>query len=292
MSLKHIALAVFLTAIWGFNFVVIRLGLDSLPPFLLAALRFAVAAVPAFFIARPALSWSRLFVIGMALFFGQFAFLFPAMTVGMPPGLASVVLQSQAFFTVLFAATLLGERPRLMQLAGCAVAGTGLVTIAMTTGLGFTMGGLLLALAAAASWAMGNVLVRMAGKVDMFPLIIWLCLIPPLPFLAMSFVFEGWPAIHGALSGLSATGIGSILYLAILATIVGFGIWGYLLRIYPASTVAPFSLLVPLFGTLSAYLVLGETFSPMRLAGMVLVVFGLTFIVWPARRRIASPGRA
>lgn len=291
MSPKHIALAVFVTAIWGFNFVVIKLGLDSLSPFLLAALRFAVAAVPAFFIARPALSWSRLCLIGTALFFGQFAFLFPAMTVGMPPGLASVVLQSQAFFTVLFAATLLGERPRVMQLAGCAVAGAGLVTIAMTTGLGFTMSGLLLALAAAASWAMGNVLVRTAGKVDMFPLIIWLCLIPPLPFLAMSFVFEGWPLIQNTLSGLSAIGIGSILYLAILATIVGFGIWGYLLKIYPASTVAPFSLLVPLFGTLSAYLVLGETFSAMRLAGMVLVVFGLAFIVWPARRRQVLPAR-
>ena len=292
MSPKHIALAVFVTAIWGFNFVVIRLGLDSLPPFLLAALRFAVAGVPAFFIARPKLSWPRLFLIGMALFFGQFAFLFPAMTVGMPPGLASVVLQSQAFFTVLFAAGLLGERPRLMQLAGCAVAGAGLVTIATTTGLGFTVSGLLLALAAAASWAMGNVLVRTAGKVDMFPLIIWLCLIPPLPFLAMSFAFEGWPAIQGALSGLMVTGVASILYLAIPTTIVGFGIWGFLLKTYPASTVAPFSLLVPLFGTLSAYLVLGETFSPTRLVGMVLVVCGLAFIVWPARPRKVSPAHA
>lgn len=291
MSPNHIALAIFVTAIWGFNFVVIRLGLDSLPPFLLAALRFAVAGVPVFFIARPKLPWPKLLAIGLTLFFGQFAFLFPAMTVGMPPGLASVVLQSQAFFTVLFAAAMLGERPRTAQLAGCCVAGAGLLTIATTTGLGFTVSGLLLALAAAASWASGNVLVRTAGKVDMFPLMIWLCLIPPLPFLAMSFAFEGWPTIYAALTGLTPVGIVSILYLAIPTTIVGFGIWGFLLKTYPASTVAPFSLLVPLFGTLSAYFVFGETFSSVRLTGMVLVVFGLAFIVWPARRREVLPAR-
>jgi len=292
MSPNHIALAVFVTAIWGFNFVVIRLGLNDLPPFLLAALRFAIASVPALFVARPDLSWSKLLAIGVTLFFGQFAFLFPAMTFGMPPGLASVVLQSQAFLTVLFAAAMLGERPRRMQLAGCVVAACGLATIAMTTGIGFTAGGLLLTLAAAASWAMGNVLTRTAGKVDMFPLIIWLCLVPPLPFLAMSLAFEGWPAIHGALTAMTPTGIASILYLAVPTTIVGFGIWGFLLKTYPASTVAPFSLLVPLFGTLSAFLVFGESFSPLRLAGMVLVVCGIVFIVWPAGRRPAPVARA
>ena len=139
---------------------------------------------------------------------------------------------------------------------------------------------------------MGNVLTRMAGKVDMFPLIIWLCLVPPLPFLAMSLVFEGWPAIHGALTAMTPTGIASILYLAIPTTIVGFGIWGFLLKTYPASTVAPFSLLVPLFGTLSAFLVFGESFSPLRLAGMVLVVCGIVFIVWPGGRRPAPVARA
>ncbi len=289
MPLPHIALAVLVTAIWGFNFVVIRLGLDSVPPLLLAALRFAVACLPVFFVARPNVPLLKLVAIGMTWFVGQFAFLFPAMKLGMPPGLASVTLQSQAFFTIAFAAALLGERPGPRQLAGAAVAACGLIAIAMTVGGGFTIAGLLLTLAAASSWAMGNVLMRIAGKADMFALVIWLSLVPPLPLLALSFAIEGWPAIHNALTHVTPMGIASVLYLAIPTTLVGFGIWGFLLRLYPASTVAPFSLLVPAFGTLSAWLVLGETFSPLRTAGMVLILLGLAVIVVRRPRRAQRP---
>lgn len=284
MSLSHIALAVLVTAIWGFNFVVIRLGLDSVPPLLLAAARFMVAALPVFFIARPNVPWPKMVAIGATLFVGQFAFLFPAMKLGTPPGLASVTLQSQAFFTIAFATIALRERPTLRQLAGAATAACGLVAIAMTVGGGFTALGLALTLASASSWALGNVLLRSAGKVDMFPLVIWLSLVPPLPLLALSFALEGWPAIHHALTHVTAMGVASVLYLAVPTTIVGFGIWGFLLKHYPASTVAPFSLLVPLFGTLSAWLVLGETFSPLRMAGMVLILLGLAVIALPLPR--------
>lgn len=281
MPMRHIALAVLVTAIWGFNFVVIRLGLGSVPPLLLAALRFVVAALPVVFLAPPNVPPGRMIAVGMTLFVGQFAFLFPAMKLGMPPGLASVTLQSQAFLTILFAALALGERPRPRQLAGAGVAALGLLTIASTVGGDFTMIGLGLTIASAASWALGNVLMRGAGKVDMFAMMVWLSLVPPIPLFALSLAIEGWPAIVTGVTGMGLVGAGSVLYLALLATLVGFGLWGFLLKNHPASTVAPFSLLVPLFGTLSSWLVLGETFSPLRVAGMGLILLGLATIALP-----------
>lgn len=281
MPIRHIALAVLVTAIWGFNFVVIRLGLGSVPPLLLAALRFVVAALPVLFLARPNVPPMRMIALGMTLFVGQFAFLFPAMKLGMPPGLASVTLQSQAFLTILFAALALGERPKPRQLAGAGIAALGLLTIATTVGGDFTIVGLSLTIASAASWAIGNVLMRGAGKPDMLPMMVWLSLVPPIPLFLLSLAIEGWPAIVSGVTGMGLVGAGSVLYLAILATLVGFGLWGFLLKNHPASTVAPFSLLVPLFGTLSSWLVLGETFSPLRVAGMVLILLGLATIALP-----------
>lgn len=286
MPVRHIALAVLVTAIWGFNFVVIRLGLGSVPPLLLAALRFVVAALPALVLARPDVPLPKMMAIGMTLFVGQFAFLFPAMKLGMPPGLASVTLQSQAFFTILFATLALGERPRPRQMAGAAIAALGLLTIATTVGGDFTMIGLGLTIASASSWALGNVLMRTAGKVDMLAMMVWLSLVPPIPLFLLSLAFEGWPAIAAGITGMGLVGAGSILYLALLATLLGFGLWGFLLRNHPASTVAPFSLLVPLFGTLSAYLVLGETFSPLRVAGMALILVGIATIALPLPARL------
>jgi O-acetylserine/cysteine efflux transporter len=281
MPVRHIALAVLVTAIWGFNFVVIRLGLGSVPPLLLAALRFVVAALPVAFLARPNVPLARMIAIGMTLFVGQFAFLFPAMKLGMPPGLASVTLQSQAFLTILFAALVLGERPKPRQLAGAGVAALGLLTIATTVGGDFTTIGLALTIASAASWAIGNVLMRGAGKPDMLAMMVWLSLVPPIPLFLLSLAIEGWPAIVSGVTGMGLIGAGSVLYLALLATLVGFGLWGFLLKNHPASTVAPFSLLVPLFGTLSSWLVLGETFSPLRVAGMGLILLGIATIALP-----------
>lgn len=292
MPLRHIALALLVTAVWGFNFVVIRVGLGTVPPLLLAALRFVVAALPVLFLPRPKVPATKMIAIGMTLFVGQFAFLFPAMKLGMPAGLASVTLQSQAFFTILIAALALGERPKARQLAGAAVAAAGLVTIAATVGGDFTLIGLGLTIASAASWATGNVLMRSAGKVDMFEMIVWLCLVPPIPLFALSLAIEGWPAIVAGVTGMGWLGAGSILYLALVATLFGFGLWGFLLRSHPASTVAPFSLLVPLFGTLSAYLVLGETFSPLRVAGMGLILLGIATIALPMPAFLKRQGAA
>ncbi|MGK9231691.1 EamA family transporter [Inquilinus limosus] len=294
MTPRHILLALLVAAIWGFNFVVIRIGLGNFPPLLLAALRFILAALPAVLLPRPQVPWPRMIAIGLTLFVGQFAFLFPGMLLGMPAGLASIVLQSQAFFTMLVAALALRERPTGRQIGGGAIAFVGLAVIASTADGGdVTAIGLALTLAAALSWACGNVLLRGAGKVDMLPMIVWLSLVPPLPLLALSAAIEGPAAIGHALASVSWTGIGTVLYLAVPTTLLGFGIWGHLLKLYPAATVAPFSLLVPIFGAASAALVLGERFGPARLLGMALILLGLAAVALPVARLLrlrAAPG--
>jgi O-acetylserine/cysteine efflux transporter len=291
MKPKHILLALVVTALWGGNFVVITIGLESFPPILLAALRFVLAAIPAFFLPRPDISWRRMIALGLAWFVAQFSLLFLGMALGMPPGLASVVLQTQVFFTVVLAAAVLGETPSSRQMMGTCVALAGLTFISLTAGTdGVSVVGFSLVLAASFFWAVGNILMRGAGKADMLPLIAWLSIIPPLPLLAMSYVFEGPTRITQALTHMNATGVGAVLYLTVCATIIGYGGWGKLLKTYPASAVAPFSLLIPVFGAACAYLVMGETFGPQRLLGMVLILAGLAVIVMP-RFRSAKAGR-
>lgn len=284
MKPAHMGLAVFVAAIWGVNFVVIHWGLQDFPPLFMVAARFMLVALFAFFLPRPRWSWRRLIFIGLAWFAGQFGLLFTAMAVGMPAGLASVTLQSQVFLTILMAAVLLGERPDARQLAGSGAALTGLILIGATAGTdGFTLAGLTLTLAAAISWAAGNVLLRSSGAANMLAAVVWLSLVPPLPLLALSLLIEGPHAIVTALTSVSWTGGASLAYIVIGSTLVGFGIWGHLIKLYPVSTVAPFALLVPVFGTLAAIILLGERIPAQRLAGVALIVGGLAIVAVPAR---------
>ncbi|KAA3507588.1 EamA family transporter [Agrobacterium vitis] len=286
MKPQHILLALLVAAIWGINFTVISVGLGSFPPLLLAALRFAIAATPALLLPRPNIRWPLFIWIGATLFLGQFALLFTGMAVGITAGLASVVLQSQAFLTILIASTFLRERPTFRQITGTLVAFAGLVVIADTAGgTDFTMTGLGLCLAAALCWAVGNVLLRRAGTaVDMFALMAWLSLIPPIPLLGMSLIVDGPATLGHAMQAMSWGGVGTVLYIAVLSTTLCFAIWGQLLKKYPASAVAPFSLLVPIFGAASAALFLGEKFETTRIVGMIMVTTGLVVIVIPTKR--------
>lgn len=290
MRPREILLALFVVVAWGVNFVIIEVGLGTMPPLLLAALRFAVAALPAIFIPRPAVPWQRFIFIGLVLFTGQFGLLFMSMKVGMPAGLASVVIQSQAFLTGPIAALVLGEKISPRQMGGTAIAFLGLAAIATTAGGGgVTLIGLFLSLGAALCWAIGNVALRGAGKIDMFAMVTWLSIVPPLPLLALSYVFEGPQAIEAAFLHMGWVGVGAVAYIAIVSTNIGYGIWAYLLKLYPAAQVAPFSLLVPIVGIISAALLLGEQFGPVRLAGMVLVFAGLIVAVFPFGRLRSRP---
>lgn len=276
MELRHILWAVFVAAIWGVNFVVIRLGLDDFPPILLNALRFAaVGCVFAWFIPRPKIPFSRIIAVGLVLGVAKFSLLFIGMDVGMPAGLSSLVLQAQAIFTVLFAAVILGERPKGMQLVGMAIAFVGLGVIGLDLSQGAVITAFVLVLGAAACWGMANILIKRSGADDMLALMVWASLVAAPPLFALSWYFEGGDQVTAALTQISLKGLGAVAYLAVAATLIGFGLWGRLLKLYPASQVAPFSLLVPVFGLSSAALILGETLTPLKVAGGVLVITGL-----------------
>jgi O-acetylserine/cysteine efflux transporter len=282
MSLPHILLALLVTLIWGVNFVVIKVGLEDFPPLLFCALRFALAALPLLFLRgpMPAPFW-RIVQIGLLLGVIKFGLLFVGMHLGMPAGLSSLVLQSQVFFTILIAALFLGERPSRRGLFGLLLAASGLVLIGLGRPLGDSLLAFMLVIAAALAWAFANIATKRSGAKDMLRLICWVSLVPPLPLLVLSYVFEGPEAIGAALVHPSWGGIGALVYIAFLATTVGFGLWSFLLQRYPASLVTPFALAVPVSGLLSGWLLLGEQLSAAGWMACVLVFIGLAITVLP-----------
>jgi O-acetylserine/cysteine efflux transporter len=285
-------LAALTSVIWGLAFVATKLGLEGFSAAELAALRFLIGCLPALLVPRPRIAWPRLAAIGMTLFCGQFLLLFFAFKAGMPAGLASVTQQSQAFFTVLLAATFLREVPSLRQCCGMTVAFAGLALIGLTVGGDLTTLALGLALAGAFSWAIGNVLVKRTAEVPVLSLVVWASLVPPLPALLFSAVFDRHLPIIGALAGASWPSLGSALYLGTIATFVAYAIWGDLLQRYPAALVTPFALLAPCTGVLSSTLTLGEVFEPVRYVGMAFVLAGLAITIFPGRPRTPNLRRA
>jgi O-acetylserine/cysteine efflux transporter len=211
MPLRDIGLALCVIIVWGLNFVAIKWGVDEVPPFLLTALRYIGCALPAvFFIRRPKVGWGLLVAYGMSVGVLQFGILFSAVKLGMPAGLASLVMQVQVFFTMALAVLFLGERPGLAQLGGAAVALAGLGVIAIGQWGGAVLVPLLMTVAAAGFWAVSNIVNKRAGKIDMVAFVVWGSLVPPLPLLALSMLFEGPQALM-ALTQLSPRGIGSVL---------------------------------------------------------------------------------
>ncbi len=286
MRPKDIVLGLLVIGVWGMNFAVIKVGVAGVPPLMLGALRFMLAAFPALLFVRPPKVPLRLYLIyGLAISVGQFAFLFSAIHVGMPTGLASLVLQSQAFFTMLFAALWLKERWHANQLAGLLLAAGGLILIGSAHGVSMPLLGFLLTVAAAVMWACGNIVTRAVGRygpMNQFAFVVWASLVPPLPFWALSYALEGPTAISTAWSGLGWQAMAALAYLAGAATLFGYGIWTHLLARYPANRVAPFTLLVPLVGLTTGWLVFGEALQPVHFAGGALLMAGLLVNVFGA----------
>ena len=280
MPRAHVLLALLVAVVWGINFVVIEVGLDTFPPLLFAALRFALVAFPAvLLIARPQVHWRYVLAVGTFLSAGQFGLLFVGMDLGLPAGLASLVLQLQAMFTIGLAVLLLGERPARRQLVGAGIALAGIAVIGAGRAEGVPLLGLLLCCAAALSWAAGNIATRVAQAPDAKALLVWSSLVPPLPLFVLSLAFE-----EPSSTAVDLGGVLALLYVVVLATAFGFGTWTWLLKRHPASKVAPFTLAVPVVGIASAWLFLGEVPNGPELVGAGLVLLGLGFVV-AARRQ-------
>ncbi|THB85275.1 O-acetylserine/cysteine exporter [Pantoea allii] len=284
MSIKDMLLALCVVVAWGVNFVVIKLGLQGMPPFLLAGLRFTLVAFPAiFFVRRPPIPLRWLVVYGMTISFGQFAFLFLAIKLGMPAGLASLVLQAQAFFTLLLGALLLAEKLRWNHIVGIIIATLGMFMLATAgmegqTSAGITLTTMMLTLSAALSWGLGNItnkIIMRNRSVPIMSLVVWSALVPIIPFFACSLLFDGEAAIVNNLLHIGLQTVLALIYLAFVATIVGYAIWGNLLSRYETWRVAPLSLLVPVVGIITAALVLDERLSGQQMLGAVVIILGL-----------------
>ena len=284
---KDLLLILTVIVVWGVNFAVIKVGVADVPPLLLGGLRFLLAAFPAVLFLRAPKVPLRLYILyGMTISVGQFSLLFTAIHMGMPTGLASLVLQSQAFFTMVFAAFWLKEQWRANQLAGLVLAAGGLVLIGSAHGLSMPLAGFMLTIGAAAMWACGNIVTRAVGRygpMNQLAFVVWASLVPPVPLLLLSAWLEGPQAMATALTHFSGTAFAALAYLAWAATLFGYGVWTALLSRYPANRIAPFSLLVPVVGLTTGWLVFGEVLRPVHFAGGALLMAGLLVNLFGAR---------
>lgn len=276
----------------GFSFVPMKVGLREIPPFMLAALRFLFAALPMiFFVRRPRMPWRFVVGYGLAIGVGQFGSLFLALSLGMPVGLASLVIQVQIFFTIGLGIAFLGDHVQRHNLVGAIIAAAGLMLLAvfkLTSSSAGTFLGFLLVLLAAFCWGVGNIVAKRGARVhraDMLALVVWSSLIPPLPLLALAYALEGGPEVFHAVASAGVLTWGCILFVAWGATLFGFASWAALMNRYPTALIAPFALLIPVSGLASGVLLMGETLAPLQMFGVVLVFAGLAENTYGAQLR-------
>ncbi|MFH2113775.1 MAG: EamA family transporter [Spirochaetota bacterium] len=285
LPLAALASALTISAIWGFNFVVIKVGVAGVPPLMLASLRFLFCVFPAIiWVKKPAASWKSLAAYGLFLGVVEFGFLFTAIKLGAPAGISSLILQAQAFFTALIAGLVLKERIKLQSILGMMISGAGLVLIAIsqakTSVATQAMSGLslplfLMLMAAALGWAAANVVARTMPSSSGLSVMVWSSLFSPIPLAGLSLLVEGPPSIARAITGQSWLSVSALAYLVIMSTLIGYGLWNKLIMRYGAGRIAPFSLLVPIFGVASAAIFLGERITTLDCAAALLILGGL-----------------
>ncbi len=295
VPLRSSLLATLVAVIWGVNFVVIDAGLDGMPPALFVALRFIAVLFPAiFFVPRPQGRMRDVLLIGLFMSLGQFGLLYTALAMGMPPGLASLVLQAQVAFTIVFAALALRETPRRTQVVGVVVGAAGLGIVAAGRDAATPALALVVTLAAAASWAIGNVIARRLGGAGRggalagLSMTVWSALVVPVPMALLAVALDGADAVGAALTHLTTAQLLSTAYTAWLASLVGYGIWNTLLARHTASAVVPFTMLVPPVGIAAAWLALGETPAPAELVGGAVLLIGVGIAVLRPRGQKVS----
>jgi O-acetylserine/cysteine efflux transporter len=292
LSRRDLALTLAVVAIWGFAFVPIKVALDEVPPFTLAALRFFFAAVPlVFFIRPPTMPWGPVALYGFLIGVCQFGLLFLGMKLGMPAGLSSLVIQVQVFFTIGLAVAFAGDHFHRHNLVGATIAACGMVVLAgykLASGVTGTFLGFALVIVAAFAWGLGNIVAKRAASAhgaDMFALTVWSSLVPPIPLAVLGFLFEGGSAIVSMVTSMSLLAWACVLVMSYGATLFGFGSWNALLHRYPTALISPFALLIPVSGLASGALFLGESLSPTQFVGVALVFVGLAYNVYGLRLR-------
>ena len=285
MPLSHLLLALAIVAVWGTNFVVIKVSLEAFPPFLFAALRYIFALLPAvFFLPRPKISWSNLCIYGLATGVGQFGVMYFALDGQISPGLASLVVQTQVFFTIGFAMLFARESLRLYQAVAVGVAMIGLLIIALHTDSSTTFLGLALVVFAGFSWGVANTVSRRAGTINMLAYVVWASLFSIPPLLMMAFVFEGgWESLSASMALAPIGAWAGVLWQSWANTLFGYAARGWLLSRHPAAVVAPAPLLVPIFGMGASAYFLSEPLPLWKIMAAGLVITGLMVnLFWPS----------
>ena len=288
---SHLLLALAIVAVWGTNFVVIKLSLAAFPPFLFAALRYTFAFLPlVFLMPRPKVSWVNLCIYGLAVGVGQFGILYFAIDGHISPGLASLVIQTQVFFTIGFAMFFAKERLRTYQMLAVLVAMTGLGIIALHTDATTTFLGLALVVFTGFSWGVANTVSRRAGSINMLAYVVWASAFAIPPLFAISFLFEGgWEHMNHSLTSAPLGAWAGVLWQSWANTIFGYSAWGWLLSKHPATVVAPAPLLVPIFGMGAAAYFLGEPLPLWKIIAAGLVITGLIInLFWPNIKQALS----
>ncbi len=282
MSLAHISLAMLATLIWGFNFVVVKVGLGSYPPLLFSALRFSVAFFPAaLWVKRHDVPWRWIITIGWVMGVAVYSLVYVGMYLGASISTSSVVVQIHVIFTLILSAVILRDRPTLWQWIGTSIAMTGIAMLMVNAGQQGTFIGLVLILGSALAWAVSTILLKMAGPVNMLSLMVWMCLIPPIPLLGLSLLFENgqWQALQHT----TLLGVGAIIYTGILSTVVAFWIWGKLISAYSPKVVAPFALLSPPIAMMASTGLLGEKLNAVKIVATIFVLGGLLLVLLQER---------
>jgi len=283
MKPADVGIAVLVAVTWGFGFIASRLALNEFSPELMTTLRFAIAALPCLFLRKPAVSWPVLIAISFTLFLGQFLAQAFAIAHGVPVGLSSVIVQSQALFTIALAAIIFREVPTPVQGVGIAIATAGLLMICGTVGYDFSVSAFAIIMISPICFAIGNLLLRKANGAPMYDLFAWLCFTSAVPLVVLTLMTNGPAPIWHELSHASATAIACMFFLGGITTSVAYWLWGRLLRDHPAAQVVPFALLVPFVGSAASSIAFGETFGTLRLAGMLTVIGGIAIMLLSKR---------
>lgn len=276
MLFSHFLLILLVVIVWGVNFIFVKLGLHEIPPLLLCTIRFILASIPAiFFIKPPAIPFKVIILYGLVMFALQFSLLFLGMHLGMTPGMASLIIQVQVFFSMFFAAVLIGEMPHMWQIIGAVVSFFGIGIVGMHFDKDISVLGFMCILAAAATWGIGNLITRKTNKVNTIALVVWGSFVASFPLLICSLIFEGPYRIIHSLHHMTTLGLVSIIYIVYISTWVGYGVWNWLLNHYPVGTIVPFTLLVPIVGIMSSVFFLGEPFQTWKALAGLLVISGI-----------------
>lgn len=282
MKIKDVFLAILVAFVWGINFVVIKIGLSSFPPLLFTSLRFFFTAFPViFFVRRNKIGWKWIISIGIFLGIITFGLLFVGMYQGVSAGLSSILLQIQVPFTIILSFFILKNKPTVMQTIGIILAFCGIGLLVSTKYESSTVIGLVLIVIAGFSWAIANLLMKLVGKIDMFRLIVWISIIPPIPLFLLSLLYE--KGQKEAIMNISILAIGSLLFISWISTIFAFSVWGKLLNKYQAQQITPFALLVPVFGIISGNILLQEKLDKVEIIACGLVFLGLLIIILNSR---------